>query len=77
MIMKNQSYVKACILLFHQKLLSVQNFYYLLKCCLEKLPAWILAILVKNVSKVDFEIAPTHHLSRFPRYSEAATGSVL
>ena len=25
-------------------------------------------ILIKNVSKVDFEIAHTHHLSKFPRY---------
>ena len=31
----------------------------------------------KECVKVDFEIPPTHHLSRFPRYSEAATGSVL
>ena len=55
MSMKNRSYVKAKILLFRQKLLSIQNFYYLLKCYLEKLPAWILVILIKNVSKVDFD----------------------
>ena len=66
--MKSRSYVKTYILLFHQKLLSIQNFYYLLKCYLEKLPAWILVILIKNVSKVDFEIVHTHHLSKFPGY---------
>ena len=27
-----------------------------------------MVILIKNVSKVDFEIALIHHLSRFPRY---------
>ena len=68
MIMKNQSYVKTQILLSHQMLLTIQNFYYLFKCNLEKLPVWILVILMKNVSKVDFEIALTHHLSRFPKY---------
>ena len=60
--MKNQCNVKASILLFRQKLLSIQNFYYLLKCYLEKLPGWILVILIKNVSKGDFEIALIHHL---------------
>ena len=55
--MKNQSYVKASLLLFHQKLLSIQNFCDVLKCYLEKLPAWILVILIKNVVKVDFQIA--------------------
>ena len=50
-------------MLFHQKLLSIQNFYYSLKRYLEKLPTWILRILIKKVSKVDFEIAYTHHLS--------------
>ena len=53
--------------LFHQKLLSIQNFYHPLKRYLEQLPVWILAILTKNVSKVDFEIARTHHLSKFSR----------
>ena len=50
-IMKNQSYEKGEILLFHQKLLRMQYFYYLLKSYLEKLPVWILVILIKNVVK--------------------------
>ena len=68
--------------LLHQKLLTIQNFYYFLKYYLEKLPAWILVILIKNreitsldigdfykeLSKVDFEIAHNHHLSKFTRY---------
>ena len=44
------------------------DFYYLLKCYLETLPTWILVILIKNVSKIDFAKALIHHLSRFPRY---------
>ena len=32
-----------------------------------KLPAWVLVNLTKNVSKTNFEIMHTHHLSRFPR----------
>ena len=55
-------------MLFPQKLLNIQNFHYLLKCYLEKLPAWILVILINNVCKVDFEIAHTHHSDRSPRY---------
>ena len=55
-------------MLFHQKLLSIQNFYYSLKRYLEKLPTWILRILIKKVSQVDFEIAYTHHLSWILRY---------
>ena len=54
--------------LFHQKLLSIQNFYYPLKRYLEQLPVRILAILTKHVSKVEFEIARTHHISKFSRY---------
>ena len=55
-------------MLFYQMLLSIQNFYYPLKRYLEKLPTWILWTSIKNVSKVDFEIACTHHLSRILRY---------
>ena len=53
---------------FHQKLLNIQNFYYPLKCYLEMLTAWKLVILIKNMLKVDFEIAHTHHLNRFLRF---------
>ena len=44
------------------------EFLLLLKCYLEKLPAWVLVIQINNVSKKDFEIAFTHYLSRFPGY---------
>ena len=50
------------------KAIEYSEFYYLLKGYLEKLPAWISVILIRNVSKVDFEIAYTHHLSKFPGY---------
>ena len=32
------------------------------------LTAWKLVILIKNVLKVDFEMAHTHHLNRFLRF---------
>ena len=52
------------------KAIEYSEFCYRLKCyCyLEKLPSCILLILIKNVSKVDFETALIHHLSRFLRY---------
>ena len=56
------------LLPFHQKLLNIQNFQYPLKCYLEILTAWELLILTKNVLKVDFKIAHTHHLNRFLRF---------
>ena len=31
-----------------------------------EITTWTLVILIKNVSKVDFAIGLTHHLSRFP-----------
>ena len=54
--MENRSYVKALILPFHQKILSIQSLHFSLKCCFEKLSAWILVILIKNVSKVDVSL---------------------
>ena len=48
--------------------IEYSEFLLLLKCYLEKLLAWVLVILINNVSKEDFEIAFTHYSSRFPRY---------
>ena len=56
-MMKNQSYVKDAILLFHQKLLSIQSFYYPLNCYLENLPAWILIIFIASVLKAFWDTA--------------------